>query len=268
MIILTGASSDLAKWDTGATRDNIKFRFSSVIKKTVKKAEEFGYTAEVYDLGTLGMGKPFRVVDQSFIEKGYYEREVVSGYKSRSLFKPAMVKACLAEHQDLIVYIDGDAELRDSIDEIDSGDYDIGVTLRDKLEFTTEWYKKYSDIVKFVNAGVIFFNATPATAKFLDEWERVTQEVGNDQMALNKLTCPVQYPEIGSIEIINGVRVKYFSCMQYNYYYFNEKYPSGVKIMHYKGIVRHFYPFDWKTRLYCILLVPLKNFAAKIVKGR
>jgi hypothetical protein len=268
MIILTGANSDLARLDTGAVRDDIKFRFSSVIRKTIKKAEEFGYTAQVYDLGTLGMGKPFRVEDQTFVEKGHYEREVVKGYKSKSLFKPAMVKACLKEHQDLTVYMDGDAELRDCIDEIDSGDYDIGVTLRDKLELEGEWYEEHMDIVKYVNAGVIFFNATPATTRFLDEWEQLTEEVGNDQMALNRLTCPDDYPEIGSVEILNGVRVKYFSCLRYNYYYFDEKYPSGVKIMHFKGTVRHLYPFDWKTRLYCLFIVPLKNLARKVTKNR
>lgn len=268
MIILTGASSDVAKWDTGAIRDHIKFRFSSVIKKTVKKAEEFGYTAEVYDLGTLGMGKPFRVEDHNFIEKGHYARELIKGYKSKSLFKPTMVKACLEEHRDFTVYIDGDAELLDRIDEIDSGDYDIGVTLRDKLELESEWHKEHFAIVKYVNAGVIFFNPTRATTKFLDEWERITKDVGNDQMALNKLTCPDQYPEMGSIEIINGVRVKYFPCLQYNYYYFKDKYPSGVKIMHYKGDVRHFYPFGWKTRLYCTFFVLWRNLARKIVNRR
>ena len=267
MIILTGANSNLAKRDSGGVRDDINFTFRSVIAKTVKKAEEFGYTAEVYDLGTLGMGKPFRVEDQYFVEKGHYEREVVKGYKSKSLFKPAMVRACLEEHQDLTVYIDGDAELRERIDEIDTDDYDIGVTLRDRLELKGDWYQKHMDIVKYVNAGVIFFNPTRTTAKFLDKWEHLTNEVGNDQMALNKLTCPEHYPEIGSIEIIDGVRVKYFPCLKYNYYYFNEKYPSNVKIMHYKGIVRHFYPFNWKTRLYCALFVPLKNLANKIFRG-
>jgi len=268
MIILTGANTDLPRSDSGVVRHGFEFRFSAVIKSTVRKAEECGYTAEVYDLGALGIGKPFRVDDQSFSEKGHYEREVVKGYKSKSLFKPAMVKACLKEHQELTVYIDGDAELRDCIDEIDSGDYDVGVTLRDKAELESEWHKEHFEIVKFVNAGVIFFNATPATTKFLDQWEQLTDEVGNDQMALNSLTCPDHYPEVGSIESINGVRVKYFSCLQYNYYYFNKRRPTGVKIMHYKGDVRRFYPFNWKKRLYCTVSVPLKNLLRKLFKGQ
>ena len=267
MIILTGANSDLARRQSGEVWDDIAFRFSSVITQTVKKAEEFGYRAVVYDLGALGMGKPFQVEDQAFVEKGHYEHEVLKGYKSKSLFKPAMVKACLEEHQEFTVYLDGDAQLRDCIDEIDSGDYDIGVTLRDKLELKGEWYEEHRDIVKYVNAGVVFFNPTPATSKFLDEWEQLTEEVGNDQMALNKLTCSDHYPEIGSIEIIGGVRVKYFSCLQYNYYYFMEKYSFGAKVMHYKGIVRHLYPFNWKIRLYCTFVVASKNLLKKFVKN-
>lgn len=266
MIILTGANSDLARLDSGAIDYETKFRFGSVIRKTTQKAEQFGYTAEVYDLGTLGIGKPFRVKESNFIEKGHYEREVIEGYKSKALFKPAMVKSCLEQHQELTVYVDGDAELLDCIDEVDSGDYDIGVTVRDKLELESEWHQTHFEIVKYVNAGVIFFNATPATARFLDEWERITQEVGNDQMALNKLTCRDHYPTVGSIETINGVRVKYFSCLKYNFYYFGEKNPSNVKIMHFKGVVRHFYPFDWKKRLYCTFLVLWKKLARTIAR--
>jgi len=267
MIILTGANTDLPRSDSGVVRHGFEFRFSAVIKSTVRKAEECGYTAEVYDLGALGIGKPFRVDDQSFSEKGHYEREVVKGYKSKSLFKPAMVKACLKEHQELTVYIDGDAELRDCIDEIDSGDYDVGVTLRDKAELESEWHKEHFEIVKFVNAGVIFFNNTPATAKFLDAWERLTDEVGNDQMALNQLTCQDHQPEIGSIEIINGVRIKYFSCLKYNFYYFDEKLPRGAKVYHFKGTVRQLYPFGVGTRLYWALMASLKKIA-RILLGR
>jgi hypothetical protein len=267
MIILTGANCDMAKAYSGKDLDYLNFRFSLVIKKTIRNAEKFGYTTDVYDMGTLGIGKPFRIDDQSFNEKGHYARETIKGYKSKALFKPALVKACLEEHKELTVYLDGDAELRGRIDEIDTDDYDIGVTLRDKSELTTDWYKEHKDIVKYVNAGVIFFNATPATTKFLDIWEQLTQEVGNDQMALNKLTCPEHYPEIGSIELLNGVRVKYFPCLRYNFYYFQEKFPWRVKIMHFKGDVRHLYPFDWKKLLYSSFYIPLKNLG-RALNGR
>ena len=264
MIILTGANSDVAKNYAGESLDHFAFRFSLVINKTAKNARKFGYTPAVYDLGELGFGEPFQVDDPSFVGTGHYKLEPIKGYKSKSLFKPALVRTCLEKYNDLTVYLDGDAELRRSIDEIQTDDYDIGVTIRDKSELETEWYEKYKEIVRFVNAGVIFFNHTPATAKFVDVWEELTNELGNDQMALNKLTCPEHYPEIGSIHVLNGVRVKYFSCAQYNFYYFMDKNPWGAKIMHFKGDVRHLYPFDWKKRLLASMYVPLKFLANKL----
>ena len=266
MIILTGANSDYARTNAGAIRDNIQFRFSAVIARTARNAAAFGYVPDVYDLGDLGMGRPFEVADSDFGNKGFYEKEVRSGYKSRSLFKPALVKKCIQEHDDLVVYIDGDAELRDRIDEIATDDYDVGVTVRDPIEMQGDWYEEYFDIVKYVNAGVIFFNPGAATSRFLDRWETLTEQVGNDQMALNKLTCADHRPEIGSIDVIDGVRIKYFPCLQYNFYYFEEKYPLGAKILNYKGIVRHFYPFDWKARLYCATVVPAKRAARAILR--
>lgn len=265
MVILTGANTDRAKRDDGEYFKNFSYR--SVIKKTEGNAAKFGYTPAVYDLGSLGFGEPFLVEDQSFMEQGFYGQEVVKGYKSKSLFKPALVKHCLLKHKDLIVYIDGDAELRKRIDEIETDDYDIGVTLRDRFEFDSDWYKDHSNIVKYVNAGVIFFNYTDATMKFVDDWERLTDEVGNDQMALNELTCGDSYPEAGSVATINGIRIKYFSCLQYNYYYFGNRNPADAKIFHFKGDVRHFYPFNWPIRTYCAGRVMLKQ-VAKAVLGR
>ncbi|HOO90787.1 MAG TPA: hypothetical protein PLA74_08185, partial [Syntrophales bacterium] len=75
------------------------FSFRSVIEQTVKKARECGYTPVVYDLGELGIGEPFHIVDETFAKKGYYEVEVQAGYKSRSLFKPEVVKYCLSKHK-------------------------------------------------------------------------------------------------------------------------------------------------------------------------
>ena len=114
MIILTGANTDTAKDDFG--RVHKKFSFKGVINETVRQAEKFGYTPVVYDLGSLGMGIPFRVTDEVFAEKGYYAAETQKGYKSKSLFKPEMVRDCLSKHKDLTVYLDGDATLYDRID--------------------------------------------------------------------------------------------------------------------------------------------------------
>ena len=153
MIILTGANVDKAKTDFGQVYKNFSYR--GVIQKTVDKAVE------------LGIGTPFTIEDSSFSKKGHYEEEVIKGYKSESLFKPEMVKICMEEHNELTIYLDGDAQLCGSLDEVEGDDYDIGVTLRDSHELESEWRQQHLEIVKYVNAGVIFFNATPATKSFI-----------------------------------------------------------------------------------------------------
>ena len=266
MIILTGANRDKPTNDSGEIRTDTQFTFGKVIRRTEVAAKQLGYITDVYDLGDLGFGEPFCVDDESFVKNGYYEKEVVKGYKSKSLFKPKLVKHCIAKHQATTVYLDGDALLCSDISEIDTDDYDIGVTLRHPSELEGEWHKDHFEIAKYVNAGVIFFRHTPGTDKFLDAWDSLTDEVGNDQMALNQLSCPDYYPTIGSIIELNGVRVKYFPGEIYNYYHFKELSSSNAKIMHFKGVVRDLYPYSTATRLYCNLVSFLRKLKNSILK--
>ena len=145
-------------------------------------------------------------------------------------------------------------------------DYDVGVTLRKYSEMEGEWYEEHFEIVKYVNAGVIFFNPTQATFEFLDKWEQMTVEVGNDQRALNKLTSPEACPKPYSVVVMNGIRIKYFPCEQYNYYYFDEGMEPNIKIMHFKGPVRRYYPFNWQKQLYCRTVIPVLNIVRALVK--
>jgi hypothetical protein len=264
MIILTAANKDRAKDDFGNVYKNFSFR--NVIENTISQSSKYGYKTEVYDLGTLGMGKPFVVQDEEFAEKGYYSKEPKKGYKSKSLFKPEMVKKSIIDNKELTVYLDGDATLNSDIDDIVSDDYDIGVTLRKKSEMEGEWYENHKDIVMFVNAGVIFFNPTDATYIFLDKWSELTDEVGNDQMALNQLVCPKTLPKAYSVITQNGVRIKFFPGEVYNYYYFDESFHKNVKIMHFKGPVRKYYPFNTYRRLKCTYLYPIRNLVIKNIK--
>jgi len=265
MIILTCANSDRAIEGQVSLRHK-NFSFKSVIQATVTKAIRCGYTPMVYDLGNLGIGEPYYINNKSFKTKGYFRLLNDRGYRSKSPFKPALVKHCMNKYNDLIVYIDGDAQLCDNIDEVHGNDYDIGVTLRNALEMDNEWYREHFEIVKYLNAGVVFLNPTKAAHKFVDNWQKITEKVGNDQMALNDLACPNHYPEINSIHTIHGVRVKYFPCEKYNYYYFNDKFVPDIKIMHFKGPFRHYYPFDWKRRFYCKNVVPILNDARDVAK--
>jgi hypothetical protein len=266
MIIVTCANTDVAKGAIGNLKIKEAFRFSKVISTTAKNAKRFGYGVEIYDLGELGIGTPFRVTDKHFTAMGHYEREPISGYKSKALFKPALMKECLTKNRQITAYLDGDAELRRPIDGVITDDYDVGVTLRDRSELETEWYRGHKEIVKYLNAGVIFFNYTDAALEFIDRWEKLTHEVGNDQMALNQLACPEHYPEAGTVHVINNVRVKYFPCVKYNYYYFYDLLPSRASVMHYKGDVRDNYPFTWQKYWASMLFVMVKHVARKFLR--
>lgn len=268
MVILTCANIDVAteKYKDEYGKYYRNFSFKNVIQETMKKAHKCGYTPDVYDLGELGIGEPFQVADESFRNKGYYEVEIQKGYKSRSLFKPELVRHCLQKHNDIVAYLDGDAQLMSSIDEVATNDYDVGVTLRKASELESEWHREHFEIARYANAGVIFFNPTPAAFRFVDAWETRTKEVGNDQKALNQLVCPEHYPGAYSVISINDVRIKYFPCEQYNYYYFEEGLERDIKIMHFKGMYRQYFPFDWKKRLYCMMIIPAMNAVKPVLK--
>jgi hypothetical protein len=162
--------------------------------------------------------------------------------------------------------MDGDAQLCENINEIDTEDYDVGVTLRDRIEFQGEWYEKHYEIVKYLNAGVIFFRPSIATETFVERWRNMTNDLGNDQMALNKLACMDDYPSKFSVNKINEVRIKYFPCKKYNYYYFREGLIPDIKIMHFKADVRQFYPFNWKRRIICKLAPIIRNKNGPLLK--
>jgi hypothetical protein len=264
MIILTAANADRAKDDLG--RFYKRFSYRGVITGTVRTAEKFGYTPVVYDLGSLGIGEPYKVNDGYFQNKGHYQVKLGKGYKSKSLFKPDIVDSCLSRYDSPVVYLDGDAELCGNIDEIDTEDYDVGVTLRDAVELNGEWYRDHFEIVKYLNAGVIFFRPTKEAKLFIRNWRGMTSEMGNDQMALNKLACPDEYPEAFSVLKTQELRIKFFPCLTYNFYYFRDKLSRGVKIMHFKADVRDFYPFNWRKRLYCEVIAPLVRKMASIRK--
>jgi hypothetical protein len=247
MVVLTCANRPVKKYGT------TKVNFRAVIAATARKAQECGYRPVVFDLGTLGVGERHVVEDVSFTTNGYYSREPLPNYKTKSLFKPDLVQIALDRHNDTIAYLDGDAQLIGCLGDVQQGDYDIGVTLRPKWETESAWHKQYVDIVKFINAGVIFFKPTPAAVKFVGDWKRRTAEVGNDQMALNRMACPERYPGPYSTHTLNGCRIKYFPCEEYNFYFFGMISHEKAKILHFKGNVRQYYPFGATKRLYCRL---------------
>ena len=118
-----------------------------------------------------------------------------------------MVKNCLQMRREFTAYLDADAVLINKIDEV-PGDYDIGVTIRRPGEQCTN--PDYMPFFGRINAGVIFFNCTPASIKFCNNWESKTQELQNDQRALNVLIGKKKDLVPGEVFEVDGLKVKCF----------------------------------------------------------
>jgi len=255
------------------------FKFKTMLETNIKQARKYGYESIVYDLGGLGFGKPFEIDNKSFHEKGYYWIiDESTDRQTRAFHKTAMVKDCLDNTKDFVVYLDGDAILVDKIDEI-LGDYDVGITVRppEEVRATHTRFSGKQDIIDgYINAGVIFFNNTEATLRFVDRWTQETEKLMNDQAALNSLLqkhFPLKPNQ--SIEL-EGTKIRTFDTRLYNWYYFdkaadllykdvkntNEK---RAKIIHYKsGRIRRY--FDKQYRPFYFYSARLWNLVKKIAK--
>lgn len=224
----------------------------------LRSAQKFGYSALIYDLGGLGFGKPFLVEDRNFQEKGYYH-EITKYRYAPGEHKPAVIRDCLRSENELIVYLDADTLILNKIDDM-AGDYDVGLTVRPQWEITKLLKKYHPDNYfiydGYVNTGVMCFNNTPGTYRFLKKWEEGIARLHDEQGAINDM---LQYHiplESGRTLEIEGIKIRTFDTMHYNYYYFHSSanskaYPlikedltvdwQDAKILHFKGKMRQEY---------------------------
>lgn len=166
-------------------------QFEPIYNNLKSSLEKLKLKHEVYDLGDLGFGIPFFEDNNLFQKAGYYNI-IANHYKSRSLFKPRVVKDALERFNDDVVWLDSDTQVLKKFDI--SGDYDIGVAEREFSQSET-----LPNVFKMMqgkhNAGVIFFKNTKATREFVDKWcelvvvgvETERGVIRNDQLALNNL---------------------------------------------------------------------------------
>jgi len=126
-------------------------------------------------------------------------------------------------------------------------DYDVGVTMRRKEERgATQWPTHYG----FLNAGVLFFNHTPAAFRFIDLWEDEIKNTRSqsDQEALNLVILQAtDLTEYNKVFNWNGIRIKIFRCDDYNFFYWPQEPMPETKIVHCKGDKREALK-DWGTR--------------------
>lgn len=216
-------------------------KFVKPIELNLKQAKFFGYDTTVYDLGNLGIDNSIvhEITDPDFAKKSRYTKTSEIGYAAKSLHKGDIVLDCLKNNpNDLVVYMDGDAMLLDSIDEVDTGDYDIGITIRDARETKKIKHKneKLKAFLGTINAGIIIFAPTDVAKEFTKRWSEQIVPMESDQKALNQLVNPdmIQYKP-GDIFVVDGVRFKCFDGGIYNFGHWPERPQEDVKILHCKG---------------------------------
>lgn len=212
-------------------------KFRKMVKNSVEKAEALGHKIKPIDLGGLGFGTKHDVDPDSLT--------IWRGYIAKITHKPGLVERFLED--EFTVWIDGDAFLIGKIDGVVSGDYDIGVTIRRANESTAHPMAIFP-----ANAGVMFFNPTKETRKFIKKWNKRTYELPSksDQHALNLfLKESEDYRGRGKYGYdmeCQGATIRLFNSEVYNHYYFDDTL-EDAKILHFKGKHRNKY-WDYANR--------------------
>lgn len=214
-------------------------RFTAWVDRWLAAVRRYDYPFVVYDLGELHQGIRFDLGSdgQRFQETGQYN-SVFARWPVLATHKPAVIADCLAKAHGWVVYLDADCLIRQRIDEI-TGDYDLGVTVRRPGELQRA-SRDHRAFMGQINAGVLMFNATPATRAFVAKWAAETgRRAACDQQVLNEMLNPTFEPWTpGEARVIDDLRVRAFPTDVYNYYYFDEPAPATAKILHFKGPTR------------------------------
>jgi len=229
------------------------YALKDYVLQNMASAKSLGYELLVYDLGMdkdgtrLGFGIPFPVDNESFQKDGFYVRLLNGFWASQSLFKPLVVEHAMASHPTrFIVWLDADDRVIRPIDDI-AGDYDIGVTTR-KVSVNDLWrwanarnhvWGKYIQYMGELDVGVIFFAPTDVARAFVGRWKAKTQELQDDQFALNQLINPgnqqLMHRDVLVRNYTNGtLRFRTFPEDLYNHSHFPQDPDTGVRIVHNK----------------------------------
>lgn len=139
------------------------------------------------------------------------------------------------------MYLDGDAVIASNIDEVE-GDFDVGITIRSPAEMQAHMSQAKSlnepertnKKACQANAGVLFFQYTDRTLAFVKRWKEKTRELGNDQLAINKLVNPNNIKLACADYAVDDVKVRVFPGKIYNFTALKDLTSDEAKINHYK----------------------------------
>jgi galactosyl transferase GMA12/MNN10 family/Nucleotide-diphospho-sugar transferase len=217
---------------------------ADILKISLLQNRDQGYSVHVFDLnGELGKGERFDY-PMPAPENGKLVAERLHG---KLPCKPIIIRKALAQFRQFIAFMDADAFAIRRFDEVNTGDYDVGVTMRRRAERgATAWPLLYG----FVNTGVVFFNHTAGAFQFLDEWDKALENstADSDQEALNMVVLQAtDLTEYDKVFVWKGIRIKIFRCDDYNFYYWPQEPLPNTKIVHCKTNVREAIE-DWGNR--------------------
>lgn len=165
-------------------------------------------------------------------------------------FKPGMLEGIPTDGT-LALWLDADAfpvAPLDDLDCMESDEYDVIVTLREP-----EYIGKSQPITNYIQAGVVGFCGWHS-AYFVERWQQVTVDVGNDQLALNEIvghgwTDQEWLESYGkTIETPDGFFVLILSAAVWNFGDWNRRPPPDAKILHFKRGWRALNGPDWWKR--------------------
>ena len=225
----------------GSQRPNKGKKYDITVRFCEKKCKEFGYDIKIFDLGGLGFGT---FVDDP--RNGHKWKEF------RYAIKPELILRSLKETEEgeLVAWIDGDATLINSIDEIEADNsFDVGITIRPR---------RNRRLTVNTNAGTLLFRNNEASRRLVQDWVDAmgppqldaTENPGSaycDQTVLETqiIRSAIEgslYDHVGETHMVNDARMKLFECKYYNNWWVHRmEVPDKsilspeIKILHFKS---------------------------------
>jgi hypothetical protein len=211
--------------------------FRPMVEKTLEANQRLGYVVDHWPLvSTIIPETPSLAIES---------------WSPKSSWKPKLIQAAMrvSHFRRTLVWMDADAWCIRPIDEVDTGDYDVAVTMRGQDERMSY---RWPEIFGFLNAGFIVIRPTIGAAKFLDKWVEQTRTVysRSDQHALNNVVRQfTDLREYNKVFEFDGMRVKILSCEEYNWIYLPTEPKPFTKVLHAKKDVREKIDLEaWTSR--------------------
>jgi hypothetical protein len=237
------------------TAANSNLNYPKLVDKCVKAAEALGYPVLLYDLGGLGKGDPIYSLGDT--------NQILTCWQKPRVMLDALGKIPV---DSLLVWLDADAWVIRSLDEMDDGSYDVGLLIRDgfRLRYEVEGPEQEfrapnpgSEFSQKINSGTVFLYNNARARRFLRDWIAKLPEKPlrgrkslwkyGDQRFLNDLlieyyTSEYYMREFGTkLEdktlLYHNVRLRFVKTHNYSNYEIQpgDEIPESVKILHFKG---------------------------------